>query len=203
MNPRAIHDHPAAALVDRIADQARAGLEIQGQSVSDRATALFSSMFSIVILCDETLLEHNVLKKITFENEPWVFAQRLFVAWQGEDDIPANVGQLLRFLRNSLAHGNVNLDPSVELVGNQDLGVTFEKPPDFRFVETEDFNGIVVWEDPPRRAERGPETTLSVGDVWSVITGLQAMVHNKRYWSHRAKQWAAEDWRWSVDPGDG
>lgn len=203
MNPRATHDHPAAALVDRIVDQARTGLGSEGRSVSDRATALFSSMFSIVVLCDETLLEHNVLKKITFEDDSWAFARRVFVAWEGEDAVPANVGQLLRFLRNSLAHGNVNLDPSVELVANDNLGVTFERPADFRFVVSEDFYGMVVWEDPPRRTGRTSEAVLSIGDMWTVIRGLQALVHDKRNWSHQARQWAAEDWRWPVDSSDG
>lgn len=199
MNPRATHDHPAAALVDRIVDQARTGLGSEGRSVSDRATALFSSMFSIVVLCDETLLEHNVLKKTTFEDDSWMFARRVFVAQEGDDVVPANVGQFLRFLRNGLAHGNVNLDPSVELVGNNDLGVTFERPANFRFVQSGDFNGIVVWEDPPRRTGRRSEAILSIGDMWSIIMGLQALVHDKRNWSHQAKQWAAEDWRWPSE----
>jgi hypothetical protein len=203
LNPRSTHDHPAAALVDRIVDQAGTGLGSEGRSVSDRATALFSSMFSIVVLCDETLLQHNILRKITFEDEPWVFAQRLFAAWPDKDVVPANVGQFLRFLRNGLAHGNVNLEPSRDLVGNRDLGVTFERPADFRFVESPDFNGIVVWEDPPRRTGPKSEAILSIGDMWSVIMGLQAMVHDKRNWSHQAKQWAAEDWRWTAGSCDG
>lgn len=203
MNPRATHDHPAAALIDRIVDQARAGLGSEGRSVSDRATALFSSMFSIVVLCDETLLNHNVLKKITFESAAWAFAQQVFVAWEGEDVVPANVGELLRFLRNSLAHGNVNLDPSVELVANHDLGVTFEKPANFRFVVSDDFNGIVVWENHRGTTRRKSAATMSIGHMWSVIAGLQGLAHDKRNWSPQARQWAAEDWRWPVDTGDG
>lgn len=201
MNPRTTHDHPAAALVDRIADQARVDLGIQGQSVSNRATALFSFMFSIVVLCDETLLNHNVLRKITFEDSLWAFAPRLFVAWEGEDIVPANVGQLLRFLRNSLAHGNVNLEPGNELVRGHKHGVTFENPYKFELELSADFYGIIVWEDPPRTTGRKSEAVLSIGDMWSVITGLQAMVYDKRYWSHRAKQWTAKDWRWPVDSG--
>jgi len=203
MDPRATHDHPAAVLVDRIVDQARAELGSEARSVSDRATALFSSMFSIVVLCDETLLEYNVLRKITFEDASWAFAQRLFVASEGEDVIPANVGQLLRFLRNSLAHGNVNLDPSVELVANHDLGVTFEKPANFRFEVSADFNGIVIWENHRRTTGRKSAATLSIGAMWSVIAGLQELVHDKRHWSSHAKRWAPEDWRWPVDAGEG
>lgn len=45
MDPRATHDHPAAVLVDRIVDQARADLGRGERSISDRATALFSPMF--------------------------------------------------------------------------------------------------------------------------------------------------------------
>ncbi len=199
MDPRTTHDHPAAVLVDRIADQARAGLGAEGQSVSDRTTALFSSMFSIVILCHETLLNHNVLKKIMFDGDSWTFARRLFVGWEGEDVAPANVGQLLRFLRHSLAHWNVNLDPSVELVSDHDLGVTFEKPANFRWVVSAEFNGIVVREHPRGRTERTPLAPLSIGDMWSVIEGLQVLVHDKRNWSHHAKEWALEDWRWPAD----
>lgn len=196
MDPRATHDHPAAVLVDRIVDQTRADLGREGRSVSDRTTALLSSMIAIVVLCHDTLLEHNVLKKITFDEDSWTFARRLFVKWKGEDVVPANVGQLLRFLRNSLAHGNVNLDPSVELVSDHDLGVTFERPANFRLEVSADFNGVVIWENQRGTTMRKPEVTLSIGDMWSLIEGLQALVHDKRTWSHHAKQWGPGDWLW-------
>lgn len=204
MDPRATHDHPAAVLVDRIVNQARADLGREGRSVSDHATALFSSMFSIVVLCDETLLEYNKLRKITFEGETWSFAQRLFAMSDGEVVVPGNVGQLLRFLRNGLAHGNVNLEPGVELVSTHDHGLTFEQPLIFDyFVLTEDFYGIVIWENHRGTVVRKLAATLSIASMWSVINGLQELVHDKRNWSHHAKQWAPDDWRWPVDTEDG
>lgn len=196
MDPRDTHDHPAAVLVDRIVDQARADLGREGQSVSDGTTTLLSSTISIVVLCHDTLLEHNVLRKITFEVESWAFARRLLAGWEGDDIAPTNVGQLLRFLRNSLAHGNVNLDPSVELVSDHDLGVTFERPANFRFVVSADFNGIVIWENHRGTTVRKSAATLSIGNMWSVIEGLQELVHDKRHWSHHARRWGPGDWLW-------
>lgn len=144
-----------------------------------------------------------MLRKITFDDDSWAFVQRLFKGCEGEDVVPGNVGQFLRFLRNGLAHGNVNLEPSVELVGNHDLGVTFEKPAIFRFEVSADFNGIVVRENHRGTTRRKTAATLSIGAMWSVIEGLQVLVHDKRNWSHHAKQWGTEDWRWPVDTNDG
>lgn len=203
MDPSTTYDHPAAVLVDRIVDQTRADLGREGRSVSDRTTALLSSLIPIVVLCHDTLLEYNVLKKMKFEDESRAWAKRSLASWQGEVAVPANVGQLLRFLRHSLAHGNVNLDPSVELVSDHDLGVTFEKPANFRWVVSADFKGIVIWEHHRGTTRRKSELTLSIGNMWSVIKGLQELVHDKRYWSHHAKEWALKDWRWPVGTGEG
>lgn len=198
MDPRATHDHPAAVLVDRLVDLARADLGSEGRSISDRATALFSSMFSIVVLCEETLLNRNVLKKISFEDDSWRFAPRLFAAQESEDLVPTSVGQLLRFLRNSLAHGKVNLEPEVKLVRTHKHGVTFEKPFTPEVVVSPDFYGIVIWGELHKGSGRISTATLSIANMWKVITGLQELAHLKRNWSPDAKQWAEEDWRWPV-----
>jgi hypothetical protein len=198
VDPRTTHDHPAAALIDRIVDHARVSIGTQGRPVSDLVTDLMTSLLAVVVLCDETLLQRTRLRKLPINVEPWVFLQRLCCTRSTDEPLPVNVGHFVSFIRNSLAHGNVNLDPGEELIRAHVHGVTFEQPFCPEFQMTPDFYGIEIWEfgRGSKSNERKRGTVLNIPTMWTLIVNLQSLAHDKDNWGPEARQWSDRDWRW-------
>ena len=204
-DPRRTHNHPAAALLDRIVDHARENVQHDHPSVSDLVTDLATSLLVVLVLCRETLLDQKRLARITLAEEPWQFFQRLEPSRRGDMPLPTTVGGFISFIRNGLAHGNMNLDPGVDLLRSHTHGVTFEIPVVFTFRISPDFYGIDIWENyyrGPLSGQRKRGTVLKGGDMWDLIVNLQKLSHDKQYWSKQSSEWSSCNWRWSCDEGN-
>jgi hypothetical protein len=166
--------------------------------VSDLVTDLFTSLMSVIILCNDTLLSNDALRKINFDDNSWSFVKRHYRTHSDDEPLPSNVGEYVRFIRNAVAHGNVNLEPGAELIGSGGDGITFQRPLVITVAIRTDFSAIEVWENIGRTSKRRRGTILSCGDMWSIIEELQQLSHDKTNWSHQAKQWSEKDWRWPL-----
>lgn len=106
-------------------------------------TQIINSFLGIVAHPRERLLDRSKIKWITLNDQRVVSLglPEIKSSWEFDSEEPRTISQLLRLLRNGIAHGNI------ELYGIQDLKKYGKDVPGNSSIDPQEIAGIEIWNE--------------------------------------------------------
>lgn len=153
-------------------------------------TQWLNSLAGIMAIAVEPLLDDEKLKLIPLEDEvlqEWSFPSIRFIEHRSDHvkSFP-NLWRFKEFLRNALAHGNVEFVP-----GNW---VTKQDGERTDILLGASFVGVAIWNQPHKRSKSRTKTIiLDFTDIGKLVYGWRNLCHDKSLWCESALKWSAEE----------
>lgn len=191
------YDHPALAIIDRSLANLRHIERVHFRKEDDvfEFTELLNASLGLVVHPWDQLLDQDRLHGMEWSDPQiirWGFKRYIsskpYVADTEPDRSPnpQSLGEMLRWIRNGFAHGNMELLDFGGAMRRQ-LNTRIEYP------QSNDIVAVEVWNADPRTKVRKWGTVLSTRELNELIQGIKRIAkdRDREYWSERARQIAS------------
>ncbi len=186
------YDHPALAIFDRTLVNWRYIESQQDEAYVFEFTAMVGALLGVLVHPWDRILSESKLVEVALGEPKAIelgFPQCRSSRPYSDDPThapdpsadPRNAAQLLRLLRNGIAHGNIEL---LDVTGLQRTA----GQPVFPLPKTNDIVGIEIWNCPDGSENRSWGTALTERDLRDLIRGMEAIINDPKrtYWKRRA-----------------
>jgi hypothetical protein len=147
-------------------------------------TQLINSFLAVVAHPWDQLLDQDKLKKLTFDSSAYRecrFPEFPRLPVEGDQAKTENIYDLLRVLRNGMAHGNM------ELLDRKTLRKLRQLGPLPRVTEDE-IAGIKIWNKPSENAKTNWCTALDIHDLRQMLMAMMRLCEKRHLWKDDVRE---------------